>query len=111
MVLFIENEQNKIQFKEENESLIKKAIILSLQKEKFDIPSEVSVILLDNEGIRKVNKEHRNIDLPTDVLSFPLVEMHEGNILSDIGRENFTWRYFGVFGNGKKTGFRISSFF
>lgn len=85
MLIFLENAQNKINLSEEIENIIKKAIELSLKKENFNIPSEVSVTLLDNEGIREVNKEHRNIDSPTDVLSFPLVEMHEGTIISNVG--------------------------
>ena len=35
---------------------------------------ELSVTLTDNEGIHKLNKEFRDIDSPTDVLSFPLLE-------------------------------------
>jgi len=85
MLIFLENEQNKFELTEEIENLIKKAIELSLIKENFNIHSEISVTLMDDEGIRKVNKEYRNIDAPTDVLSFPLVEMHEGKIISNIG--------------------------
>ncbi len=36
--------------------------------------SEISVLLCDNEHIHQLNKEYRNIDLPTDVLSFALNE-------------------------------------
>ncbi|MBE5923781.1 MAG: rRNA maturation RNase YbeY [Lachnospiraceae bacterium] len=32
---------------------------------------EVNIMLTDNEGIREVNRDTRNIDSPTDVLSFP----------------------------------------
>ena len=35
---------------------------------------EINLTLTDNEGIRKLNKEFRNIDSATDVLSFPLVD-------------------------------------
>ena len=34
--------------------------------------------MTDNEGIRVLNREHRNIDAPTDVLSFPLLDWHDG---------------------------------
>ena len=33
---------------------------------------EVELLIVKNEEIRKLNKEHRNIDKATDVLSFPL---------------------------------------
>ena len=37
----------------------------------------VEVILTNPENIRKINKEHRNIDKETDVLSFPMFEKEE----------------------------------
>jgi probable rRNA maturation factor len=41
----------------------------------MDCPYEaqVSVLVTDNEEIHKMNLEHRQIDRPTDVLSFPMV--------------------------------------
>jgi len=33
---------------------------------------DIEVVLTTNDEIQKINKEHRNIDKPTDVLSFPL---------------------------------------
>lgn len=39
---------------------------------------EVFVMFTNNEGIRRVNKEQREIDAPTDVLSFPLLEAFDG---------------------------------
>lgn len=35
---------------------------------------EVSILLVDNEEIRELNKKFRKKDVPTDVLSFPLLE-------------------------------------
>lgn len=37
----------------------------------------VSITLTDKENIRQINKEYRNIDKPTDVLSFPMFEKEE----------------------------------
>ena len=39
--------------------------------------TEVNVLLTDNEGIREINKDNRNIDKPTDVLSFPMLDYNE----------------------------------
>ena len=36
--------------------------------------AEVNLLLTDNEGIRILNREHRQIDRPTDVLSFPMLD-------------------------------------
>ena len=44
-----------------------------LEYEKCPYEAWVSVTFTDNEGIREINKEHRNIDNATDVLSFPMV--------------------------------------
>ena len=41
---------------------------------------EVSITLTDNEYIRTLNKRWRNIDLPTDVLSFAFGESDEPQI-------------------------------
>jgi probable rRNA maturation factor len=38
-------------------------------------PSEISVVLSDDEHIRELNKHHRNMDKPTNVLSFPPARM------------------------------------
>lgn len=37
----------------------------------------VSIVLTDPENIQKLNKQYRQIDKPTDVLSFPMFEKEE----------------------------------
>ncbi|HKM05275.1 MAG TPA: rRNA maturation RNase YbeY [Lachnospiraceae bacterium] len=44
-----------------------------LENERCDYASEVNLMIMDNQGIREINKEHRSIDEATDVLSFPNV--------------------------------------
>lgn len=85
MRVLIEDLQEKIKVTDEISELVKKAVNLSLSIEGFSIPSEISIMLVDNEYIREINKEHREIDKPTDVLSFPIVDMYEGVINSDEG--------------------------
>ncbi len=41
---------------------------------------QVNLTLTDNEGIHEINKEYRQIDRPTDVLSFPLIDYEEPNV-------------------------------
>ncbi|EQB40320.1 heat-shock protein [Sulfurimonas hongkongensis] len=36
---------------------------------------EIELIITDEKEIQKINKEHRGVDAPTDVLSFPYEEM------------------------------------
>jgi len=48
---------------------------------------EVSVVIVNNNEIRELNLLHRNMDKPTDVLSFPMIEDFDDedeNILGDI---------------------------
>lgn len=57
---------------------IKKAVNMALDAEGVDVPCIVSVMLTDDEGIHSVNREFRNVDSPTDVLSFPMNELTPG---------------------------------
>ena len=59
--------------------LIRKAVTMVLDAEGIEQPCLVSVMLTDDEGIRAVNREFRGIDRATDVLSFPLNELHPGD--------------------------------
>ena len=50
---------------------------------------EFNVILVDNDKIHEINKEYRNIDRPTDVITFALddeksIVLSECHILGDI---------------------------
>ena len=58
--------------------LIKAAAVHALQAEKIPESCIISVMLTDDEGIRRVNREFRGIDKETDVLSFPLNELEPG---------------------------------
>jgi probable rRNA maturation factor len=54
--------------------LIRRSVIATLDCEGYENDCEISVTLTDNEGIHALNKQYRNIDRTTDVLSFPLYE-------------------------------------
>ena len=59
-------------------ALIKKAVNMALDAEQIPVPCLISVMLTDEEGIRRVNRDFRGIDRATDVLSFPLTELSPG---------------------------------
>lgn len=67
------NEQDKENVGGELRCLVKAAIYSALAYEDFQCSAEISVTFTDNEGIQEINKEHREIDAPTDVLSFPMM--------------------------------------
>ncbi len=61
----------------ETNNLIKVVINKALAYMGIDNRCEVSVTLTDDEQIHKLNREHRNVDKSTDVLSFPQYEADE----------------------------------
>ncbi len=67
------NEQEATEVTAELRCLVKAAIYASLAYEDFRRSAEISVTFTDNEGIREINREHRDIDAATDVLSFPML--------------------------------------
>lgn len=87
MRLLLSNEQNKIDCNTIYEDIIIKAINICLEEEGITDTSnfEVSITFVDNESIKNLNKEYRNIEKETDVLSFPQYEsIKEINKLSEI---------------------------
>lgn len=70
--IFFSNEQDKLVPPDDIEQLIEKCTRAALAEEEIDEDAQVSVTLVDNEAIREINREHRDIDRATDVLSFPL---------------------------------------
>ena len=70
---FTVEEEVKVPFTFEYVSLAEKVINACLDYVKFPYEAEVNLTLTDNEGIHAINKEFREIDRPTDVLSFPML--------------------------------------
>lgn len=70
-----ENEQDKVQVSDAMLQMMAKVAEETLNFEGFEeIEAVVDLTLTDNAGIRKINKEHRDKDQETDVLSFPQYE-------------------------------------
>jgi len=59
--------------------IIKECISATLIAEKITVPCEINVMVTDDSGIRAINKAYRDIDRPTDVLSFPMFQLEAGN--------------------------------
>ena len=57
--------------------LVRSAILATLESEGFSKDAEVSVSFTDNEGIQAINRLYREIDAPTDVLSFPMLDFDD----------------------------------
>ena len=64
-------------------AIIKKCINATLDAERISAPCEINVLITDDAGIQIVNRETRELDKPTDVLSFPMFQLTPGNPPSD----------------------------
>ena len=62
---------------------IRKCVQETLKAEGIDVCCEINVLVTDNAGIRIINKESRNIDKATDVLSFPMFQLTAGDPPAD----------------------------
>ena len=63
-----------------NCALIRRTIRTALAAEGLVAPCEVDVLLTDDDGIHEINREMRQVDRPTDVLSFPEFELAPGQL-------------------------------
>lgn len=66
--------ETEIKLSFDYESIIRQVIEAAMESEKCPYEAEVNVILTDNAAIREINQEFRQIDAPTDVLSFPAAD-------------------------------------
>ncbi|MBP3937472.1 MAG: rRNA maturation RNase YbeY [Clostridia bacterium] len=70
----IVNKQKAVKIPTGLRMIIRRCCHATLVLEQFDGAAEVEVSIVDNEQIREINAAHRQMDLVTDVLSFPLGE-------------------------------------
>ena len=77
MTLLIDNRTN-FELTDEIKETLEKVCFKSLQYEEFNEDCEVSLSIVTNDEIHDINKQFRNIDSPTDVLSFPQLTFEEG---------------------------------
>lgn len=64
-------------------NIIHKCIEAALSAENISVPCEINVLVTDDKGIHAINKASRDIDRPTDVLSFPMFNLEAGNPPAD----------------------------
>ena len=87
---FSEIEYRGIDEKKEYEELIEKVLKKCFEIENIEDKNfYMSIILTTPAEIRKLNKEYRNIDRETDVLSFPMYEKEE---LETVKKQKQEWK-------------------
>lgn len=85
VVTDIVNEQEIMEITEETEEIISRVILKTLDLEDFPEDCYVAVTITDDENIKVINNEQRGIDSSTDVLSFPVLEFEDGQMLAGVG--------------------------
>ena len=64
-------------------SIIQKCVEATLASEDVAVPCEINVFVTNDRGIQAINKASRDIDKPTDVLSFPMFQLEPGKLPDD----------------------------
>ena len=86
--MFFELVYKDIEEKKEYKEVVEKVLTRCFEEEKLENSKlYITVTLTNPENIRKINKEYRNIDRVTDVLSFPMFEKDE--LEEKIKKNNF----------------------
>lgn len=83
--VYITDEQKAVKVPSGTRLLVRRACKAALTFEKFPHPCEISVTFVDDEKIHEINKEYRNVDRSTDVLSFPMFENGEYEVSPETG--------------------------
>ena len=81
----IDNKQKNVKIPTGLRMLVRRCCNAVLRMENFPGPAEISVTFVNNEQIHELNRQYRDKDMPTDVLSFPMGENGEYDVNHDTG--------------------------
>ena len=90
MPVYVNNLQDQLAAGEDLQALAERAAQAALAAGGAPAEAEVSVVFVDDDYIRRLNRQYRGVDAPTDVLSFamqegePLAGKEEEVILGDV---------------------------
>ena len=83
MTSYVENE-TEIELPFDMKDILDKIMDAVMEMEKCPYETSVNLLLTDNEGIRYYNREYRDIDKETDVLSFPNIAFEKEGDFSHV---------------------------
>ena len=86
-MLYTDNRQNQIEVTDEFIKELEKVCMYALEKEEVKQKCQISLLFVNNDEIREINKETRNIDKATDVLSFPMLDYPKGKLFKDVYKD------------------------
>lgn len=85
MTIAIEHEAKEtLELEGSEEEIIRDVVFAALAYENCPYEAEVNVVVTDNEEIRALNRQYREMDVPTDVLSFPMLEFETPSDFSHV---------------------------
>ena len=77
-------EEGEVKLPVDCEGLAKEVIEAALDEAECPYEAEVNLILTDNDAIQEINRDYRQIDRPTDVLSFPMIDFEKESDFSHV---------------------------
>ncbi|WP_371197652.1 rRNA maturation RNase YbeY [Eubacterium sp. 14-2] len=80
-------EEVEVNFPFDYRTLAEAVIRKAAEAEAFPFEAEVNLLLVSAEEIRRVNREFRQIDAPTDVLSFPMIQYERPGDFSELEQD------------------------
>lgn len=83
-MIYVDNRQDKFVVDEKLINKLQDVINLALKEEKVTLECEISLLFVDNEEIKEINRENRGIDRETDVLSFPMLDYPKNKVYKDV---------------------------
>ena len=87
MIILEENVEFKTDF--DKEQVAKDVVEHILDKENCPWDVEVDILITDSEEVKEYNREYRNIDKTTDVLSFPNIDWEAPADYENVDEEEF----------------------
>lgn len=86
MTINIEKEV-EVSFPFDYKKLAEEVVLAALDAEDFPFEAEIGLLLVSLKGIQEINFQQRNLDKPTDVLSFPMIAYERPGDFTGIERE------------------------
>ena len=83
-MLCTENRQDKLEVTENFIERLSNVCDFALKEEGVECQYQISLLFVDNEEIREINNETRNIDRATDVLSFPMLDFEDKKVFNEM---------------------------
>ncbi|GAA0814250.1 rRNA maturation RNase YbeY [Clostridium tertium] len=83
-MLYTENRQDKLEVTEDFIERLSNVCDFALKEEGVECQYQISLLFVDNEEIREINNETRNVDRATDVLSFPMLDFEDKKVFNEM---------------------------